>query len=84
MPASMNFEPTQTQLALSEQTKEFAKQHLGKDLNERDATSHFRIEDWKACANQGVFGLNTPEILDGAGYDAVSYTHLTLPTIYSV
>ena len=65
----MNFEPTQTQLDLAEQTKNFAKLHLGKDLKERDATSQFQIEDWKACANQGVFGLNTPESLGGAGHD---------------
>ena len=65
----MNFEPTQTQLALGEQTKEFAKQHLGKDLKDRDATSQFQMEDWKACANQGVFGLNTPESLGGGGHD---------------
>lgn len=68
----MNFAPTPTQLALCKQTREFAEKHLGQDLKQRDANSEFRIDDWKACANQGVFGLNTPESLGGAGHDVLT------------
>jgi len=65
----MNFNATPEQLASCDQMRAFATSKLGKDLAKRDATMEFVRDDWDACAQQGVFGLNTPKVLGGSGFD---------------
>lgn len=68
----MNFEPSKEQVALCDQMKSFAQTTLGEALLARDAAGEFRRADWDACANQGVFGLNTPKELGGSGRDTLT------------
>jgi len=65
----MNFLRSPEQVALCDQTKSFSQTTLGNDLYARDAASEFRREDWVACAQQGLFGLNIPKELGGSEYD---------------
>ena len=65
----MNVNATPEQLASCDQMRAFATSELGKDLVKRDATMEFVRDDWDACAQQGVFGLNTPKALGGSGFD---------------
>ena len=68
----MNFSPTEEQLSLCDQTKRFAENLLGKDLAARDSKGEFSRDEWDACVQQGIFGLNVPTQLGGAGHDVLT------------
>lgn len=51
---------------LQESIRRFALEELGSDLKGRDQREEFQREDWQACAEHGIFGLNTPKHLGGS------------------
>lgn len=51
-------------------TSEWAREHLARrDLVAADARSEFAVDDWRACADRGIFGLLVPTGLGGQGAD---------------
>ncbi len=69
---SVNHRFTDDQLALRGRTIEFARDHLGKDLRDRDRTGTFLRDDWTRCGTFGVLGAHVPTKYGGQGMDAVS------------
>ena len=50
----------------------------------RRATAELIVKDPGKFAHHDRVFLNNPVVMQGMGLAPVSYTHLTLPTIYSV
>ncbi len=68
---SVRYQFTDDQLALREQTIEFARTHLGRDLLARDLAATFRREDWSLCGAAGILGAHVPTAYGGQGLGAV-------------
>jgi L-prolyl-PCP dehydrogenase len=68
----VNFSWSEEQLELVQAFEGFAASELGKDLEERDKSSTFSMEEWKKCADFGVLGLCVPEEYGGAGQDPLT------------
>lgn len=76
----MDFLFTDPQRALRQETVEFARSELGKNLLERDRTETFLREDWQRCAERGILGSLIPEEYGGSARDTVT-TVLLLESI---
>ncbi len=72
----MDFSLTEQQLDLQMRTRVFAKDFLGRNLQERDEKGAADREDWKddwqRCAEFGILGCITPEAYGGQGHDALT------------
>lgn len=52
------------------ETSEWASTHLSQhDMVDADAASRFATDDWRRCAERGLFGLLVPQEYGGAGAD---------------
>jgi alkylation response protein AidB-like acyl-CoA dehydrogenase len=76
----MDFFFTDQQREIRDQTIEFARSELGRELRSRDGTATFALDDWKRCAARGMLGSLIPEEYGGRGLDAVT-TVLTLEAL---
>ena len=77
--------------AVIESVARMAREDIAPRAADLDRTKAFPWDNVKAINALGLNGLFVPEAYGGAGMRysvyiecAVSYTHLTLPTIYSV
>lgn len=61
----MNFSLSEEQIALQKSIVEFAKEHLGRSLTERDLKGEFDLEGWMACASFGIQGILVPKKYGG-------------------
>ncbi len=72
----MDFSWSDEQLALRDEAQRFAAQHLGRDLVHRDQSGSDNLEtwreDWRKCAEFGIFGLSIPEEYGGRGRDILT------------
>ena len=68
----MHFSPSEEQLALHDETVEFARAELGAGLREHDRAGEFPLEDWRKCGARGVLGSHVPRRYGGRELDAVS------------
>ena len=89
----MDFAETEDQKMIREMVREFAETVAGPTCEKRDKEQIAPIEEFKKFAELGFAGMTIPEQYGGQKLDdiseaivieAVSYTHLTLPTICSV
>ena len=80
----MDFSLSDEQLALRDDARSFASQHLGREIAQRDQTGADALEawrdDWQRCADFGVFGLFVPKDYGGRGLDVLT-TVLVLEAI---
>lgn len=67
------FEHSETQLAVQEVARTFARQQIAPLARELDAQQRFPAELLREMASIGLMGVNVPEALGGAGAGAVSY-----------
>ena len=79
----VDFTLSEEQLMLQELAREFAAENVRPMAEHWDATSEFPMEAIEVAHDLGLMNLHVPEEYGGMGM-AVSYTHLTLPTICSV
>jgi alkylation response protein AidB-like acyl-CoA dehydrogenase len=74
--SEMDFSWTDAQLALREEARRFASEHLGKNLVERDQRGADSQDEWRAdwqkCADFGVFGLHVPSNHGGRNHDVLT------------
>lgn len=68
----MNFEWTDSQLALRKSTVKFAQQHLNEALIESDSTGTFPAQLWKKLADEKILASFIPVEYGGAGLDVMS------------
>jgi len=69
----MNFEFTETQLAIRDTAKQFAEEVLGSDAAVRDEQEEFPREAVKKLGELGFMGMMVHERYGGAGLDTISY-----------
>ena len=75
------FNPTPEHLQLREMVRAFTEKKVAPQALESDREERFNLSLFRELGELGLLGLTAPESVGGM---AVSYTHLTLPTIYSV
>ena len=68
----MDFSFTADQLALKASAIEFAAKELNRDLRQREQSSEFPRDAWRACARFGIQGLPIPEAFGGGGADILT------------
>jgi len=69
----MDFELSETRLALQRSAREFAEQELLPGVRERDATSAFPVEAYKKMGKLGFIGVPYPKEYGGQGGDYLDY-----------
>ena len=69
----MDFELSETRLALQRSAREFAEQELLPGVRERDATSAFPVEAYKKMGKLGFIGVPYPKEYGGQGCDSLTY-----------
>ena len=78
----MNFDYSETQKMVAEAARNFALQYIKPHVMDWDERQFFPVDVFKKAGELGFMGVLVPESYGGSG--SVSYTHLTLPTIYAV
>ena len=68
----MNFGWTDEQQRRRSEAIDFAKEHLNKDLIDRNRDGAFSWDAWKACAEFGLFGLVVPKAYGGSELDPLT------------
>ena len=68
----MDFSWSPDQHALREKVIAFAQAELNDDLARRDRREEFLAENWRKCADFGLFGWNVPEEYGGRGRDILT------------
>ncbi len=68
----MDFSLTDEQLAARDHYRRFAEEKLNGNTVSEDEAGHFSREKWRACAEEGVPGLNIPIEYGGQGKDALT------------
>jgi hypothetical protein len=67
------FELNETQIAVRDLAREFARRRIAPEARENDALERFPVELFKEMAGLGLMGVNVPEALGGAGAGSVAY-----------
>ena len=67
MATAEELELSEERLRLQEAATEFARTHLGSDLEARDRDEVFDREGWRHCAEFGVMGMPVPKEYGGLG-----------------
>lgn len=69
----MNFEPTETQLAVAQTTKEFAEREIRPNVMLWDEAQTFPIDLFHKMGELGLMGVYIPEQYGGAGFGYFEY-----------
>lgn len=56
----MDFELTDEQTRLRNDTEQFARKRLNDGIIERDRDSRFSMDGWRACAERGILSMSVP------------------------
>lgn len=67
----MNFAPSDALERLYQQTLQFAREALARDIVAADERGEFFDDGWRKCAAQGILGCPTPPEYGGMGYGPV-------------
>ncbi|CAG0908267.1 unnamed protein product [Cyprideis torosa] len=71
--ADMNYILTEEQKAVQEAARDFAQNHIAKDVIERDTNKKFPHDHIKAMGELGFLGMMTDPQYGGGGMDTMSY-----------
>lgn len=69
----IDFTLTSEQELIQKTAREFAKEHLGPGVIERDDKAEFPTEQIKVMGELGFMGMMVPEEWSGAGFDTLTY-----------